>query len=100
MITNDFEKIICHLQKKRGCSHIDIEEHNDFIHPYKMLCCDWNTYHLAVTFQAGKYNVWLEDTHHIFARRQEVGTKFWEQKFLNNQEDVVDYIKRKMVAHK
>lgn len=100
MITDNFEKIVWHLQKKRGSADISIEEHPDVLHPYRMLICDWNVYHLAVTFQANEYNVWLEDTQHVFARRQEIGTKFWDAKFLKSQEDVIDYIKRKMVAKK
>lgn len=94
-----FEYIHQHLMRKHGDKSITIS-----IKPnYTMLLCDWNVYHLAITYcpsisfpNYGTYDVWLENNCYTFARLQMIGTKWWEKRGMRSQEEVWEYIKWKM----
>lgn len=94
-----FEQIYQHLIRKHGDKSISI----DFQPTYAMLICDWDSYHLAITYRPsisfpnyGTYDVWLENNCYVIAKEQAIGTKFWERNGLHSQEEVIDYIRHKM----
>lgn len=93
MKINCFDKILNWLSKKKEPKTIVI---NHGINYYQLIC-DWNYYHLAITYKInGKYEVLLEDLCHVFNKCSDIGTYFWTNSNLDTEEDVINYIKYKM----
>lgn len=93
MYETNFETIMLHLNRKRGDKVIRTAERA----AYATLECDYECYHLTVTYQPnpGIYNVHLEDTRPAFTKRQKPRKTFWE-KNVNSQSEVIEYIRDKM----
>lgn len=94
MITDGFEKIIKHLQRKRGKIKYMSIESRDYD---KVLYCEYFSFRLTVTLNLGEqYHIRLKDSLHIFKdEKRRCGTYVWET-YVETQQDVIKYIRNKM----